>query len=327
MDILLYTPTYYTSPGTQARINLLKKSLEIAGHKPCLIMDSESRLRAIYHTLGENLLVHKTIWKIMGKRISKIILKRCRKTVLLFLDVTASAIPYLRKKGITTILSIENLTPEYKNYNPRSSNKFFQIFLEYADQADYIISPSYTLSEHLRNMGLNVITVPIGLKPLIPFNEALSRSGPLTLLHAGQLDALQKIKILLDLASKYKIIVHNFGVLSKKLQHWNIKKYRTIIPENATSIVKKAHIGVIIEYKKTYSLTRLYFHTALLQPIIGEGKGPWIKEAEHLNIKLHQLSYIEKIYQNYSHYVKEIVKIQRKLSIPYIHSSLLNLLE
>jgi len=326
MSTILYTPTYYTSPGTQARVNLIRKSLEITGRKTTLITGRETQLQKIYHTIGDKLLTKETTWKIIGRLISKPIIKQKPKNAILFIDVSASAIPHLKKHNINTILSIEDLTPEYKNYNRKTSEKFYQILTKHAEQANTIITPSHTLTQRLKHLGLKAITIPIGLEPHISPQEALARPHPLTILHTGQLNTQKQIKTLLNLADKYKLLVHNFGKLKDKLNHPNIEKYRKPTPEEAIDITKQAHLGLILEHRKAYTLSRLYFHTSLLQPIIAEGEGPWIKEAHHLEIRLHPLGAIEKIAENYEQHVKECAQAQKKLAIPHIHKPLLNLL-
>jgi len=327
MNIVLYTPVYYTSPGTQSRVNLIRESLEMTGYKTTIVTGRESQLQNVYHTLGKKLLTKEITWKIIGKMIFKSIYRQKPKNVILFLDVSASAIPYLKKHDINTILSIEDLTPEYKNYDQKASEKFYQILAKYAEQADAIISSGYTLSEQLKRIGLRTIPVPVGLKPYVSLKEALARSPPPIILHAGQLNIQRQLDVILSLARRYKLMVHNFGKLASNLNHPNIIKYRELTPEKAMRIIKHAHIGLVIEYKKTYSLNRLYFHTSMLQPIIAEGEGPWIKEAHHLEIRLHPLEAIEKIAENYEQHVKECAQTQKKLSIPHIHKPLLNLLQ
>ena len=326
MSIVLYTPIYHASPGTQSRVNLIRKSLEITGHKTILIIGREFQLQKAYHALGDKLLTREIIWKAIGKLISKSIIKQKPKKVILFIDISASAIPYLKKHNIKTILSIEDLTPEYKNYNLKASKKFYQVFTRYVEQADAIITPSHTLSERLKHIGIKAITVPIGLEPYISIEEALARPQPSTILHAGQINTQRQIKILLNLANKYKLLVHNFGKLADKLNHPNIKKYRKPMPEKAVDIAKQAHLGLILEFRKAYTLSRLYFHTSLLQPIISEGYGSWLEEATYLGIKLYSLKAIEKIVNNYEQYVNEYIKIQKELSIPHVHRPLLDLL-
>ena len=276
------------------------------------------------HKIGDKLLTKETAWKIIGRLISKPIIKQKPKNAILFIDVSASAIPYLKKQNINTILSIEDLTPEYKNYNSKTAEKFYQILTKHAEQANTIITPSHTLTQRLKQLGLKAITVPIGLEPHISPQEALTRPHPPTILHTGQINTQKQIETLLNLAKKYKLLVHNFGKLKDKLNHPNIEKYRKPTPEEAIDITKQAHLGLILEHRKAYTLSRLYYHTSLLQPIIAEGKGPWIKEAHHLGIKLHPLEAIEKMTGNYEKYVIEYLQAQERLSIPYIHKSLLS---
>jgi hypothetical protein len=327
MKVALYTPAYNSSPGSQARVDLIRKSLELAGHKTILIVGHEPQLQTAYHVLGRRLLRLEGTWKVMGKIISRAICKQRPKAAIMFLDVCASAIPYLKKCGISTILSIEDLTPEYMGYDLKSSQKFYQILSKYAEQADAILSSSYTLSKRLERLGLKAIPIPIGLEPYISLDEALVRLNPPLLLHAGQLNAEWKIRLLLFLASNYKMIVHNFGKLADKLNHPNIEKYREPTVRKAADIVKRAHMGLILEKRRAYTLTRLYFHLSLLQPIIAEGYGPWIDEAICLGLNLYPLNVIEEIIENYGKHVKECAEMQKKLAIPHVHKALLSLLE
>ncbi|MGB9810070.1 MAG: hypothetical protein ACPLSA_08560, partial [Caldanaerobacter sp.] len=273
MRTILYTPVYYTSPGTQARLDLVRKSLQMAGHKTVLITGHETWLQNIYHTLGERLLKLENIWKIIGKYIVKAVYKQKPEAVILFLDVSAAAVPYLKRSGIYTILSIEDLTPEYKSYDSKAANKFYQTFVKYAEQADIIISPSYTLSKRLEQLGLKAITVPIGLEPLVSLKEALARPFPPILLHSGQLNMQRKVEIILSLANRYRLLVHNFGNLAAMLHHPNVIKYRGTTLEEVVSIVRQVHVALILEYRRAYTLSRLYFHTSLLQPIVADGWG------------------------------------------------------
>jgi len=163
---------------------------------------------------------------------------------------------------------------------------------------------------------------------LMRAREALSRSSNLPIiLHAGQLNTQRQIEVILDLAGKYRLMVHDFGKLADKLSHPHIEKYREPTPEKAMLVAKQANIGLIVEYKKTYSLNRLYFHASLLRPIIAEGCGPWVEEANYLGIKLHQLSTVEEIIENYDQYVRKCAETQKRLAIPNIHKPLLSLLE
>ena len=299
----------------------------MAGHKAILITGHESQLQKLYHTLGKRLLTLEIVWKTIGKFISRSICSQRPKAAILFLDVSASAIPYLKKRGINTILSIEDLTPEYKNYDFKTSEKFYQILAKYANQADAVISSGYTLSERLKCIGLKAIPLPVGLEPYISVKEAFSRPYPPIILHAGQLNTQRQIEVILDLASRYEMMVHDFGRLADKLSHPHIKKYREPTPEKAMLVAKQANIGLVVEYKKTYSLNRLYFHLSLLQPIIVEGCGPWIKEADRLGIKLYPLSMVEEIIENYGQYVRECAELRKRLAIPIVHKPLLKLLE
>ena len=333
--VLLYSPVYYTSPGTQMRIDLIRKSLSLYGIKSMLIYeDRESISQKIYHSsLTENIFTKNAFWHLIGALLAR---KLCRwskysKAIILFIDICASALPYLRKCFDKVILSVEDLTPRYKYFTKEAIKKYLEIFTRFAQYADYIITPAYTLTRELRELGLEAHTVPIGLEPYITPEEALRRNLPIKILHAGQLNMLEQVKVVLNLARKYAVILHNQGKyvkLLKNISHLNIQKYKTKSPHNAVKITKNAHIGLIISNRPAYTLSRLYFHVALLQPMIGRGVEPWITEAKELGIDLEPISeeVIESIVQDYELYIKKLYNIQFKLSIPTIHKKLIDII-
>lgn len=323
MSIVLYTPVYCESPGTQFRVDMIQRSLEMSGYDTLIIRSKIPNMKKLYDTVGEELITLEAVWKAIGLFISRLIYKYKPETAILFLDVTASAIPFLKKFGIKTILSIEDLTPEYMKYSSKASEKFYKLLIESADQADLVISPSYTLSQKLKYMGLKNIPVLVGLEPYVSYEDAIARTYPPIILHTGRLNIQKQVDIIFNLAERYKLLVHEFGKFANKLNHHNIIKYKTSTPEKAASLVKRAHAGLIIEYRDAYTLTRIYFHLAMLQPIIMYGKGSWIKEISFLGLNTFISNEICKIFQNYESYVKIYFDIQKKLAVPNVHEPLL----
>ena len=324
--IVLYSPIYYNSPGTQFRINLLQKSLRLAGYRTKLIIGRESEFKHIYHLIGSRLLCKEITWKILGKIIAKSLRVQVFDTVILFTDVCASAIPYLCKQ-YNVILSVENLTPEYENYDPRSSKNFYSIFVKFARGASAVISPSYILSRKIEALGLNTITVPIGSEYYVSLRYALKRAcSPPTILHVGPLYHKKQIEILEYLSHNYRLIVHDFGKLSRELKNPEIAKYREPTPEDALYIARQANVGLILEYKRTPTLSKFYYFTSLLQPIIAEGRGEWKREAEVLGIRLYPLDLLDDIAENYCKYIRESEESRKRLRIPQVHKPLIRLL-
>ena len=322
--VLLFTPVYSSSPGTQARVNLIKKSLNMMGYSTRLIIGDEGILKRLYSTFGEILLTRKNVWDLIGKIITKKVLSNKPDSVILFTDICASAVPYISRKGVKVVLSIEDLTPEYKGYSAEKSQVFFKLLKDYAMEADLIITPSFTLERRLRDLDIKAYVVPIGLEPVLGVEEASSRE--LLLLHAGQVNDRRKLAMILSLAEKYQILLHDVGAFSKRIHHPNVRKYRATSPEDALRLCKRASIGLVIEHRRAYTLTRLYYHVAMLQPIVGCGIGPWLDEAKILGIEINSIELIENIYEDYDDFVAPLVKIVEKLKLPDVHKLLLNFL-
>jgi len=322
--VLLFTPVYYSSPGTQARINFIKRSLNIVGYNTSLIVGNEGISKKLYAMFGEVLLTRKSIWDLVGRMIAEKILSNKPESVILFTDICASAVPYLSRRGVKVVLSIEDLTPEYREYSVENSRIFFKLLKEYAMEADLIITPSFTLERRLRDLDIKAYVVPIGLEPVLGVEEASSRE--LLLLHAGQVNDRRKLAMILSLAEKYQILLHDVGAFSKRIHHPNVRKYRVTSPEDALRLCKRASIGLVIEHRRAYTLTRLYYHVAMLQPIVGCGIGPWLDEAKILGIEINSIELIENIYEDYDDFVAPLVKIVEKLKLPDVHKLLLNFL-
>jgi len=312
------------------RIDLIRRSLGFYGIKSILVYeDQENFSQRIYHSfLVENILTKNAFWRTIGLVLAK---RLCRfskysKTIILFIDVCASALPYLRKCFDRIILSVEDLTPNYRKFTKESTRRYFEIFTHLAQYADRIITPAYTLTRELKELGLEAHTVPIGLEPYVSLDEALKRELPVKILHAGQLNELEQVKTVLNLAKKYIVILHNHGryaKLMKRVVHPNIQKYRATSPQDAVRFTKHAHIGLIISSRPAYTLSRIYFHTALLQPIIGYGSGPWITEIKELGLTLNSITEVEEIIHHYSDYVSKMSALQDKLKIPFVHNILI----
>jgi hypothetical protein len=325
MNIVLFTPVYYSSPGTQMRVDLIKKSLELSGFKTKLIVYGDHMVRRLYNLLGDVFLTKGIFWRLIGERIAKKIVDCNPDAVIMFTDVCACAIPFLTKRKIKVILSIEDLTPEYKGYSPAEASKFYELLRDYSCEADLIITPSFALTQRLKELGIAASTVLIGVEDVISLKDALKRNR--IILHAGQLDDIRKLDTIYLIASNHKVMVHNVGRFSTKLKHPNIIKYRFRSPREALEFCKKASIGLVIEYRRAYTLSRLYYHIALLQPIIGQGEGPWISELNRLDINIYPVSLLEEILDSYEKLVSSLVNIRERLKIPNIHGKLINFLQ
>ena len=324
MDIVLFTPIYYSSPGTQMRVDLVKKSLELSGFKVRLVIYGDHIIKRFYNFLGDKLLTKDAFWKLIGKRLADRIAYYNPDAVIMFTDICASAIPLLSKRKIKVILSIEDLTPEYRKYPQIKALKFYELLRNYSYEADLIITPSFILEQRLKKLGIVASTVPIGLENVLSLEEALKRDR--LILHAGQLDDMRKIDFIHSIANNYKMMVHDIGRFSSKLDHPNIIKYRFNSLEKALEVCKKASVGLVVEYRGAYTLSRTYYHTALLQPIIGQGEGLWMNEASRLGINIYSIDSLENIFNNYEKFVTALANVREFLQIPKIHEKLTDFL-
>jgi len=203
--------------------------------------------------------------------------------------------------------------------------KFYELLKSYSCEADLIITPSFTLEQRLNKLGIVASTVPIGLKNVLSPEEALKREK--LILHAGQLDDIRKINFIHSIANNYKMMVHDVGRFSSKLDHPNVIKYRFNSLEKALEVCKKASVGLVVEYRKAYTLSRVYYHTALLQPIIGQGEGSWISEVNRLGINIYSINFLENIFNNYENFVTLLANVRESLKIPNVHKKLIDFLQ
>jgi hypothetical protein len=324
-NIVLFTPVYYSSPGTQMRVDLIKKSLELSGFRTKLIIYGDHGAKRLYNLLGDKLLTKDIFWRLIGRRIADRIIGCNPDAIIMFTDVCASAIPFLVKRRVKVVFSIEDLTPEYKEYPSTKASKFYELLRDYSCEADLIITPSFTLEQRLKGLDIMASTVLIGVENVISLMDALERDK--IILHAGQLDDIRKVSIIHLIADNHKVMVHEVGKLLSKLKHPNVIRYRFESPEKALEFCKKASIGLVIEYRRAYTLSRLYYHIALLQPIIGQGEGPWMNEANRLGISIYSVSLLEDILDNYEKFVSSLVNIREHLKIPNIHNKLIAFLQ
>jgi len=307
------------------RVDLIRKSLELSSFKTRLVTYGDSIIKKVYNPLGDKLLTKDAVWRLIGKKLADKIVSYNPDAVIMFTDVCASAIPFLAKRKIRVILSIEDLTPEYKEYPLIKALKFYELLKSYSCEADLIITPSFALEERLKKLGIVASTVPIGLENVLSPEMALKRDR--LILHAGQLDDTRKIRIIQLITNNYKVMVHDIGRFSGKLDHPNVIKYRFNLLEKALEFCKKASVGLVIEYRRAYTLSRIYYHVALLQPIVGQGEGLWINEANRLGISIYSIDSLEYIFKNYERFMAPLVGIRECLKIPAVHEKLIYFLK
>ena len=320
-SIVIYTPTYYESPGTQYRVDKLVESLKLFGKKCHLVVDERSNtLRLTYRFLSPYLFMKERTWIKVGEYIANRIIKYKPDAAILIHDITAAASKFLESKGIKTIVSIENLTtlyhPKIKNdkYKVEIFNKLLYKYLCFATK---VITPSFTLTQYIKDMfDIDVETIPIGLKPYVTYKQALERKPPVKIAHTRWLKTKQDLGILINYirSNPNKLfLIHDIGV-SRRINEPNAIKYRFSEPDSAANYVAQAHYGLIIESGDHFTLTAFYFHMALLQPMVMVISPRLEKEAKLLGLKIQNdfsLDYISE--------VKSLEIVREKFVIPNVH--------
>ncbi len=290
---VVYTPAYARSPGTQYRVDLLLESLHHFNFNPTLIVDEkETILKQLYERFPASLLSKKFTWDTIGRQIARKISIHKPRTAIVMLDVTAGSTKYLHRQGIRTVVFVEDLTASYHDgirVNKERANRVMRVLCEELAYADLIATPSYMLSRMLaEEYGIETLTVPIGVKAYISPDVACKR-GTNFALHAGQIHDIRQTIALMRMSqelAKHKIMIlaHKAGKYARSVN--GVTWYNYASPEEAVPYVGKAFLGIIAKFKPAFTLSSLYYHMGLLQPILAVGKGLWMEEAKLLGVSL-----------------------------------------
>lgn len=315
MKVAIYTPAYSKSPGTRYKVDMLRKAL-MEKHEVILICDeNESILRHAYRHLGPSLLNWHSTWERMGKRIGSTVLSSEPDAVVLITDISASAIPFLKKNGVRTILSIEDLTPVWlKMANP---DPFYEQLRSFSKEADGIITVSDSLREKLQGIGIPSEVVPHGIEKLFVNEEEAwrRREKGVVILNSGQVEFEEERRVFEISASrilqKYPIMSYSFGKHNAKLQEKfpQITWYDYSSPEEAIPHLKECCVGLIIRFN-TERPTRLFYHASMLQPIVAIGDR-WVSEVSEKKLGIAtspegSLEAVDRILGDYENYLKSI---------------------
>jgi len=326
--VVIYTPTYWRSPGTQYRIDMLLESLTANAFKTQLVVGRESALRALYRRLSSMLLDKRKVWDVVGKEISRSITRLKPDYAILIHDVTACASKYLEKENIKTVVSVEDLTTRYVpsiRKNAEKAKRINAILCECLQQAWKVITPSYTLTDHLSSMcGVEAVTVPVGLKPFVSYEEAINRPLPVKIAHTRWLKHPANYAELLSFIQARKdvtFLVHSIGS-AKRIREPNVVKYRFDKPQEAIPYLSQAHYGLIVELSDHYTLSTFYYHMALLQPIIGKLNERLKTECSFLGVPIHN-----DIPGDYEKEVRILANHRVKHQIPLVHNELIKWLK
>lgn len=387
--VILYTPVYYTSPGTRYRVKLIAKSLTIYGYKPVVItLDSSDNgssnstmSRSLYYRIGDRLLQSKAVYNTLGviqyRRLMPAIkhYKERIRGIILFTDVAAPLSMLLRKMvNAKIIASIEDISTHYiqdiksldniRSHARRNlDNKKSQLRDNFINQlcetlrkwTDHVITPARTLSDRInKDCSIKSITVPIGIDMYIDefdlINSIMKRSTDhYSVLLAGQLftpTELYKAAMLLfmlhTLHSRMYFYIFAKGrynsLLGKIIKNSHLYYYKDIDTSIRENI--KKHIGLVVTTRRAYTLSRIYYHAMLAQPIIlYDSYGQVRREAEYLKVAAIDVTKcidsrdlacleekLDNIVENYYRLVKIQYENARRLLIPHVHRDLLKLL-
>ncbi|MEM2093854.1 MAG: hypothetical protein QXI32_00985 [Candidatus Bathyarchaeia archaeon] len=272
---------------------MLVESLNSFGFNPILVIDEkENVLSRFYEHFSTYLLSKRITWNTIGHHIASKVAVYRPTVAMVFLDVCAGAAMHLHRQGVRTVTFVEDLTVTYHNSlrtDRRTARQIMEILSNELKYSELVVTPSYLLSKLLREeYGLEASTVPIGTKPYVTIEEAYYRKHDLAL-HVGQIHDRRQALILSRISqelSELKIdtLAHKAGKYMHLVK--GVKWYRYGSPEEAIPYVKNAFLGIVARYRPAFTLSSLYYHIGLLQPILVSGEGPWMQEAQMLGIDM-----------------------------------------
>lgn len=334
--IVVYTPTYSRSLGIRYRVDMMVKALEPA-YDVKVIGDSgtkEDLIRALYGSIGSRLVGKRFVWELLGERISRAVLAERPDAAILVTDMTAGAIPRLKKNGIASVLSVEDLTPEW--LGGKASRGYFDRLACYSNAADGVISVSERLSDKLLGAGISSAVVPPGLERILCEKEAaVIRSSSLSLINSGRLYFDEEYAALAavckSLGNRYSVWAYSGGKIPSQFKSVlsEVKWYCYARVSDALSEASKHPIGMIIRFR-AHRPTRIFFHASLLQPILAIGN-QWAAEVlrEGIGVKVdpgNAREGLEEIFRNYEFYVSNIFDYAKRNLIENAYAPLMGIL-
>jgi hypothetical protein len=335
LKVAIYTPAYSKSPGTRYKVDMLRKAI-MRKHEAILICDdNESILRQAYRHLGPSLLNWHSTWERIGKRIGSTILSAEPDAAVLITDISASAIPFLKRNGVRTILSIEDLTPVWlKMANPDS---FYVQLRSFSKDADGIITVSEALREKLQRIGIPSEVVPHGIEKLyVNEEEACERRAKgVVILNSGQVEFEEERKAFeisaTKILEKYPIMSYSFGRHNPKLQAKfpQITWYNYSSPEEAVPHLKECSVGLMIRFN-TERPTRLFYHASMLQPIVAIGDS-WTGEVSEKKLGIAaspegSLEAVDRILEDYENYLQSMIIFAQENLLENAYAPLMRML-
>jgi len=335
LKVAIYAPAYSKSPGTRYKVDMLHQAI-MRKHEAILICDeNEGILRQAYRHLGPSLLNWHSTWERLGKRIGSTILSAEPDAAVLITDISASAIPFLKRNGVKTILSVEDLTPVWlKMANP---DPFYEQLRSFSRDADGIIAVSEALREKLQRIGIPSEVVPHGLEKLYVNEEEAyrRREKGVAILNSGQVEFEEERKAFEISANKilqkYPIMSYSFGKHNPGLQAKfpQITWYDYSSPEEAIPHLKECSLGLMIRFN-TERPTRLFYHASMLQPIVAIGDR-WVGEVSEKKLGIAvspegSLEAVDTMLEDYEKYIKSIKAFAQENLLENAYAPLMRML-
>lgn len=197
-SVAIITPVYKESPGTYYRIRLLAKSFIMRGYKVYLISLSnpysdknKKFLFKLYYTFGEKVLRSRISSTFLGLIEYNFIQSLIRqidnlKAVIIITDILAPLafiLNLFKKKGLLTIISIEDLSASYladlknKPITKEEIERYINSLCTLLFNSDYITSSSIFLAKLISyKCGLNnTFATPIGVDMLFVDNKEFEK--------------------------------------------------------------------------------------------------------------------------------------------------------
>jgi len=340
--ILIYTPTYHASTGLQYRLSMLMKTLrENSFDVKLCVGDNETLTRKAYYRFGKCLLKHEYVWKILGKRAADKIVKFHPEIAILVTDVITGAVPYLKEKGIKTILFLEDLSVDWLNIGNNDRENILGILSKYVSMADAIIVPGEFFAKKIREeLKVDSIVCPPGTELRVKLEEAFSRSldDKICILHARQIVHPLEARLLEFIAKqlpkdRYVIYALKAGRYWSMIKNKAIQWYHYPTIRVAVEHLKSCPVGLIATPRAAPTFTSYWFYLSLLQPTIAITPQPL--EGPHMHIDIGVLPYernaisefLDEVLARYHRLVEVLYnEITKKLHRRETHKKLITLL-
>jgi len=315
---------------------MMKTALQKHFSVDLLIDEKETMFRTFYHSIGFYMLKYKWVYRYVGKRIAKKIINKKPDTVILLIDVTAGAIPDLKREGINVVLGIEDLTAEWLNV--QNKEKMLSCLKAYAALSDKVIVISDDLRARMAKIGIDADVVPPGIEELhVGLDYAFDRlNKSKCILHAGKLQREEEkenfCRVAKQILEKYEMksyLADRKYYSSLKEKFHFIQWYNYPSAREAIWHIRDCFAGLVIRYK-THNPARLYYHASMLQPIIGIGD-TWLSAVTRNKIGIistpdNVLQGIEAILNNYKDYVANVHEFAKKNIVETAYSPLIRFL-